>query len=55
LVILKECKEKAGTLTMEGIRKIGRPRKRRRDEVTEDLSISGINSRKEVTERAKNG
>jgi hypothetical protein len=33
----KECKEKTETTTMEGIRKRGRPCKRRRDEVKDDL------------------
>jgi hypothetical protein len=34
---MKECKEKSETTTMEAIRKRGRPCKRRREEVKEDL------------------
>jgi len=34
---MKDCKGKTETTTMEGIRKRGRPCKRRRDEVKEDV------------------
>jgi hypothetical protein len=50
---MKECKEKTETTTMEGIRKRGRTCKRRRDEVQEDLNITGIKSRKEIAETVK--
>jgi len=40
---------------MEGIRKRGRPCKRRRDEVKGDLNIMGIKSRKAIAKTVKNG
>ena len=40
---------------MEGIRKRGRPCKRRRDEVKEDLNVTGIKSRKALAVTVQNG
>jgi hypothetical protein len=37
-----ECKKKNATITMEGTRKRGRPRKRWRDDVAEGLKTLGV-------------
>ena len=47
MITVKECKAKicqkrTATATFEATNKKGRPRKRRRDEVEEDLNIMGI-------------
>jgi hypothetical protein len=45
----KECNKKTATATKERTRKIGRPHKTRIEEGKEDLNITGIKSRPDMT------